>query len=330
MIKENDFQKAVELIEKSQNILITTHIKPDGDACGSMAAIYEALAALGKKAQVLLLTELPQWYEHLFTQKPMMLKDFKQNKPAFDLLIIVDTNSYSQLEGLEDFLKPNKKPVLVIDHHPTSDNLGNIELVDSDAAAAGLIVFDLLRCAKWPITKKIAESLFVAIASDTGWFQFRNTDSRVYKTCAELIDKGAEPTDIYHNLFHNFSPSRLKLKTAMLGTLQLHFEDRYAEQYLTQDDFKKTGASYKDTENFIDECRRIKTVEAAALFVEMADGRIKCSMRSNNSVDVCKIAQKFGGGGHTAAAGTHLPGPLQNAMQIIKAEVEKQLIQKQK
>jgi len=330
MLTNSDFQKAAEIVKKSKNVLITTHTKPDGDACGSVAAIYEALTALGKKAQVLLLTELPGWYEHLFSQKPIMLKDFKQNEPAFDLLIIVDTNSYSQLEGLEDFLKQNKKPVLVIDHHPTSDNIGDVELIDTAAAAAGLIVLDFIKYAKWPITKKVAEALFVAIASDTGWFQFRNTDSRVYRNCAELIDAGAGPTEIYHQLYHNFSPSRFKLLAAMLGTLQLHFDGRYAEQYLTQEDFKKAGAAYKDTESFIDECRQIKTVEAAVLFVELDNGRIKCSMRSNNSVDVCKIAQKFGGGGHTAAAGTHLPGPLQNAMQIIKAEVEKQLIQKQK
>ena len=330
MAAKNDFQKAVELVEKAKNILITTHIKPDGDACGSMAAIWEALTALGKKPQSLLLTELPQWYEQLFTQKPILLKDFKENKPAFDLLIIVDTNSYSQLEGLEGFLKKNKKPILVIDHHPTSDNLGDVELIDNSAAAAGLIVFDFFKYAKWPITKKIADALFVAIACDTGWFQFRNTDSRVYKSCAELIDAGAEPTEIHHNLYHNFSPSRFKLLAAMLGTIQLHFDGRYAEQYLTQENFKKTGATYKDTENFIDECRRIKTVEAAAMFVELEDGRIKCSMRSNGAVDVCRIASKFGGGGHTAAAGTHLAGPLQNAMQIIKAEVEKQLLPKQK
>ena len=330
MATNSSFQKAVELVGKSRNILITTHSKPDGDACGSMAAICEAMTALGKKAQVLLLTELPGWYEQLFTQKPMMLKGFKQNEMTFDLLLIVDTNSYSQLEGLEDFLKQNKKPVLVIDHHPTADNLGDVELIDVAAAAAGLIVFDFFKYAKWPITKKVAEALFTAIASDTGWFQFSNTDSRVYKSCAELIDAGVKPTEIHHNLYHNLSPGRLKLMAAMLGTLQLHFDGRYAEQYLTQEDFKRAGAAYKDTENFIDECRRIKTVEAIALFVELGDGKIKCSMRSNGAVDVCKIAQKFGGGGHTVAAGTHLPGPLQSAMQIIKNEIEKQLVPKQK
>ena len=114
----------------------------------------------------------------------------------------------------------------------------------------------------------------------------------------------------------------------MLNTLELHLDARFATQHLLQTDFEQTGAAYKDTENLIDECRRISTVEAAVLFVELKDGRIKCSLRSTGGIDVRKIAQKFGGGGHAMAAGAHLPGPLENAKELIKAEVEKEFNQK--
>jgi phosphoesterase RecJ-like protein len=243
----------------------------------------------------------------------------------FDLIIILDTNSYSQLAKFDRYLKQTDKPVLVIDHHVTGDGLGSLELVETDAAATALIVYDLLKYADWPINERVARALFVGIATDTGWFHFRNTDSRVHRTCAALIDIGLNPTQIYHDLYQNLSPARFKLMVAMLSTVELHFDDRYATQYLLRQDFDRTGATYADTEDLINECQRIGSVDTAALFVELKDGRIKCSLRSKGAVDVCKIAQKFGGGGHKSAAGTYLPGPLESAKQLIYDQVAEQL-----
>jgi len=331
MVNKNDFQKAVELINKSSSILITTHTRPDGDACASIVAMCDVLGALGKKVRPIFLSEVPEWYEFLFSEKvPILGKDvtleeLKQGQFAEpDLVMIIDTNSYSQLPGFDEYLKQVETPVLIIDHHVTADGLGDVELVDTTAAAAGLIVFDLLRYANWQITEKIARGLFVAVATDTGWFQFSNTDSRVYRDCAELIEAGANPTEVHHDLYQNFSYQRFKLMVAMLNTLELDFDGRYAAQHLLQEDFERTGAAYTDTENLIDECRRIGTVEAAALFVELKDGRVRCSLRSRGGVDVREIAQKFGGGGHKMAAGCHLPGPLDNAKRLIFEQVSEQ------
>jgi len=332
MVSNDDFEKAVELIDKSSSILITSHARPDGDACGCLVAMRDALVALGKKVKLLMLSEIPEWYEFLFDEKvpvlgeDIQLEELMQGRfGQFDLITIIDTNSYSQLPKFDEYLKQADKPVLVIDHHVTADGLGDVELVDSGAAATALIVYDLLKYANWPVTEKMAEALFVAVATDTGWFQFGNTDSRVYRDCAELIDAGAKPTKIYDNLYQNFSHSRFKLMTAMLSTLELHFDGRYATQHLRQEDFEQTGAAFKDTENLIDECRRMGTVEVAALFVELKDGLVKCSLRSRGPVDVRTIAQKFGGGGHKMAAGIHLPGPLEEAKRLIFEEVATRL-----
>ncbi len=333
MIDSSYFQKAADLIEKSKTILLTTHTKPDGDACGSVAAMYEVLTGLGKKTKLLMLSEIPEWYQFLFTEKvPVLgedvgLEELKQGRFAKpDLIMIIDTNSYSQLPKFDEFFKQNTKPLLVIDHHVTSDALGDVELLDTSAAATALIVFDFVKYAGWPLTEKIARALFAAVATDTGWFQFNNTDSRVYRTCADLIEAGANPTELHHTIYQNFSPQRFKLMAAMLNTLELHLDGRFAALYLRQADFKKAGAAYRDTENLIDECRRIATVEAAALFVELADGRIKCSLRSNDTIDVREIAARFGGGGHTTASGAHLDGPLQKAKELILAEITQQFM----
>jgi len=327
-----DFKKAVDLINNAKSILLTTHTKPDGDACGCLAAMGEVLSAFNKKVTLLLLSPLPHWYEFLFDDKPFVLgrdldlEDLTQGRfSEFDVVMIIDTDSTSQLPEFGKYLKINNKPILVIDHHETGERLGSIELVDSSAAAAGLIVFDLLKFANWPFNKKVVQAIFVAVAADTGWFQFSNTDNRVFQTCAELIKLGANPTKNYHELFQNFSLSRLKLIAAMLNTLELHFDGRFATQYLLQGDFQRTGATHEDTENLINECQRIRTVEVAALFVELKDGRIKCSLRSAGSIDVCKIAENLGGGGHKSAAGVHLKGPLTDAVSLIMAEVEKRL-----
>jgi phosphoesterase RecJ-like protein len=330
MINDETFQKAVDLIKKSTNVLLTTHARPDGDACGCMVALAEALTALGKKSNLLLLSALPQWYGFLFDNKPPVLgsdlapEQLKEGLLAdCDLIVILDTNCHSQLPGLDELLRKNRKPVLVIDHHVTTDGLGDVELIDTAAAATGQIVLQLLKYTRRPITKTIADCLFLAIATDTGWFQFGNTDSRALWDSAELIDAGANALEINQKIYHNFSPQRFRLMVTMLGRLQLHFEGRFAMQYLLNSDFEETGAQRPDTENLIDECRRIKSVEVAALLVELPDGRFKVSLRSTGPIDVREIAQKFGGGGHTQAAGHHLPGPLENAMQIIRTEVEK-------
>ncbi len=326
MINENDFQKALELIDGSKNVLVTTHTRADGDACGSVAALCEALTEIGKKAQPLMLSQIPQWYEFIFDKKPSVLGDDISVEQLCqpDLIIIVDTNSYSQLPGFDEYLKQNDKPVLIIDHHVTSDNLGDVELIDTAAAGAGLIVFDLFKYAGWTISKQSAQALFVTVATDTGWFQFDNTDARAMRDCAELIKAGLNPANIYKQLYQNFSPERFKLMTAMLNTIELHFDGRYVTQYLRKADFVATGAKFSDTENLINECRRIASVEAAAFFVELDDGKVKCSLRSQGAIDVCKIAQQFDGGGHTMASGARLPGPLETAQKLILNQIEKQ------
>ncbi len=330
MINSN-FRKAVDLINKSSNVLLTTHSRPDGDACGCIVAMSDAMAALGKKSKALMLSPMPEWYKFLFAEKvPVLGEDIKIDHliegrfGEFDLIIIVDTNSYTQLDKFGQYLKQAETSVLIIDHHVTADGLGDVELVDSDAAATALIVYDLLKYAKWSVTEKIAEALFVAVATDTGWFQFRNTDSTVYRACAELIDAGAKPIEIHESLFQNFSHQRFKLMVAMLNTLELHLDGRYATQHILQRDFEQTGSTHRDTENLINECQRISTVKAAALFVELKDGKIRCSLRSKGSVDVSEIAAKFGGGGHKMAAATYLPGTLEEAKQLVLAEMTEQ------
>ena len=327
------YQQAIDLINNANNVLLTTHIRPDGDACGCVRAMMDVIGQLGKKVQPLFMSPLAVWYEALFEEKPAILSNdvrseqLSQVYADVDLIIIVDTDSKVQLPGFGDWLSGFCKKILVIDHHITGDNLGDVSLVDTAAAAAGEVVFDLVKLADWEITERIAESIFIALSTDTGWFKFGNTDSRIFHTAAQLIDAAAKPNVIYRLLYQSFTPSRLYLMTRMLDHLQLHADGRIATQYILRKDFDETGASGPDTENLIDECQRIESVEVAALFIELAYGGFRCSLRSKGKVDVRKIAQKYGGGGHTLAAGVNLEGPLEAAVQSIVDEVTVQFIE---
>ena len=333
MADSSDFDRAIELINSASSVLVTSHTRPDGDACGSIKAMCDTLKGLGKKTFPILLSPLAEWYDFLFESKvPVLGNDITREQldrdhfDDCDLVIIIDTNSYVQLPHFDEWLRGTSKKVLVIDHHVTSDGLGHVEVIDSSAAASGEIIYDLLKYAGWPITEKIAEALFVAIATDSGWFKFTNADARIFRNASDLIEAGASPCGIYRKIYMNFTPERMKLMVRMLGNMEICFDGRAAVQHIMRSDFDETGATGKDTENLIDECQRISGIEVAVMFVELADGGFRCSLRSKGDVDVRKIAQQNGGGGHTMAAGVNMDGPLENAKKIILDAIEKQLV----
>ncbi|MDD5011854.1 MAG: bifunctional oligoribonuclease/PAP phosphatase NrnA [Phycisphaerae bacterium] len=328
----DDFKKAVDLLNAKKSWLITSHTRPDGDAVGSIKALCETAKQFSKTAQPILLSPPARWYNNLFSPPvPVLGNDIKiedLQTDKYDLVIIVDTNSYVQLPEFDKWLKASKIPVLVIDHHVTGDGLGDVEIIDDTAAATGEIVYDLLKFAKWQITPVIAEALFIAISTDTGWFRFDNTDSRVLRNASALIELGAKPSAVYHEMFQNYSPERLKLLAKMLSKIELYHDGKIVLQSVSRADFDQTGATGPDTEDFVNESQRISTVEAAALFVELKDGGFRCSLRSNGSVDVQKIAKDLGGGGHKVASGVNLKGPLEEAKKLILEKIEKQLSKK--
>ena len=300
MAAADNFKKAIDLINKSNSWLVTSHTRPDGDAVGSMKSFCEIAEQLGKKVKPLLLSPPAEWYKFIFAEPvPVLGNDVKLEElktgtfGSFDLVIIVDTNSYVQLAEFDKWLKISKIPVLVIDHHLTGDKLGTVEIIDSTAAATGEIVLDLLESADWEITEQIAEALYIAISTDTGWFRFDNTDARVMRNASKLIELGARPSEIYHKMYQSYSPARLKLLGKMLENLELYHDDKIALMFILRSDFDSTGATGTDTEDFVNESQRISSVETSALFVELKDGGFRCSLRSNGTIDVRKIAAKI-------------------------------------
>ena len=319
-------QTAQALVQAAARVLITTHVRPDGDAIGSIVALQDIITTVAVQqsrpleTQLLLLSEEPDHYQFLLDDSRWIMgrhldpADLPARLDAFDLIIVADTCALQQLPEIGPYLLNRTQPVLVIDHHLSRDPIGTCQLFDTDAAAAAQIVFDFATAASWPISPTAAAALFAGLCTDTGWFRFENASPACYQTAAQLIAAGARPEHLYHQLFQNFPIQRTRLIAEALRTVELHCSDRLAVMQITRAMLADTGASRSHIENIINECHQIGSVLATILLVEQDDGTTRCSFRSRaQGPDVNVVACQFGGGGHARAAGARLPDPLPQA-----------------
>ena len=328
------YKQALALIEQSKNVLITGHTRPDGDSCGSAGAVSKMLISMGKNVVPFMITPCSDDFMFLTEGLDYLIADEKQDIALqinsrckdIDLVVIVDTNSRNQLPRFEKWLDQAACKVIVFDHHITADGLGDVEIVDTSAAAAGQVVCSFMEAMNIKITPDIANLLFTAIAADTGWFRFGNRNKgSVYEMAGRLIDKGAEPTAIYEKLFQQMSEGKLKLLARAIDSMQLCLGGQVATQILLLEDFAATGTRGRDTGGIVQEPHKIIGVDTSVIFIEQPEGGFKCSMRSKGKVNVRKIAQKYDGGGHDLAAGATIDMPIAELKELIIGEIEAQI-----
>lgn len=312
----------IDQLSRCRRVLLTTHVRPDGDALGTAAAMQMGLAQRNIASEVLLLSQLPHKYGFIFTDYTIPFQVVEQGWPArlnlddFDALLVVDTGTWSQLPGLKERILAWSRPKLVLDHHQTQENWASHKLVDPKAAAAGEIAAQLLK--RWGITidSPIATALYLAIVSDTGWFHFSNTQPRTLRVAADLVEAGVDTDRLYQRMYYSERAERIRLHTRALQSLELLAEGRLAVMRLTAQDFEQTGASVGDTENVINQPLAIETVEVSILLVRSpSDPVTRISFRSKGGIDVAQFAERFGGGGHVRAAGCKIDAPMEHAYQ---------------
>jgi phosphoesterase RecJ-like protein len=315
--------KVLAALRKAGSLLVVTHARPDGDALGSMAALTRSARAAGKTVAMLMPDGVPMRYAFLFAaETPAGVERFAELAGRAELVVIVDTSVLGQLDGLDKHLPAVADKLVVIDHHATPGRLGGLLWNDPSAAACGVMLAELLEALGWPMDLTTAEAMLTAIVSDTGWFQFANTDARCLRRAAALLEAGVAATGLYDRLFRNDRPQRLKLTARMLASLELHGEGQLAVMTIRKADFAAAGAKAEETENLINEALRIGSVEAAVLLTEV-DGMTRVSLRSRRRIDVSAVAQRFGGGGHQRAAGFRSTEPLDAVKpRIVQAVIE--------
>lgn len=291
-------------IASAGRIVVTTHVHMDGDALGSAAALCLLARSAGKECRLAFADAVPERYAFVLGGLAAAgAKDFAALAREADVVVVVDTCAFAQLEPLAEALREVREKVVVIDHHATADDVGAIVWRDPSAAAAGVLLAELAAELGWRADAPAATALAAAILTDTGWLRHSNTDARCLRVLADLLAAGADANEIYRCIYQNDRPERLRLLATALSSLQMHAGDRVAVMSLTRDDLARAGAVDDEVEDFVNEPLRIGSLEVSVLVVELADGRTRASLRSRGGVDVARLAGLFGGGGHARAAG---------------------------
>ncbi len=304
--------KLLNEIKQSSSFIIAGHINPEGDSIGSSLALSLGLRKMGKKG-ITVLSRDPVPENLKFLPSASRIRN-QHPKKTYDLAILVDCNSIKRT-GFDSF---NAKRTIIIDHHVLSSEEAKApfyktvaaQLIDPEAAAAGILVYKVLAALKVPIDSKIASCLYTAIFIDTGGFRYSNSSPEVLRTSCHLVEAGASPWEISRALYENASFKSMKLLGLSLSTLDR--KDGIAWITATEKMFRQTGTSSEDCEDFVDFPRKVQGIKVAIFFREDGKGSCKVSLRSKGSVNVQKIARQFGGGGHVPAAGCKIKGSIKD------------------
>ena len=311
------FAEIGRALRDHQRFAVLSHVRPDGDALGSQLALALSLQELGKTVRVW--NEDGMLEKYSFLPHAELLTKPPATKEDVDLVVALDTAVQTRLGTALDAVG-SAKMTINIDHHPSNPAYGDLVYVDPASPATGQILFELIADQKLPLTKEIAENLYVAISTDTGSFQYPNTTARTFEIAAELIRIGVDVGRVSQLLYENYPRRRIELLRELLGTMRFEGKGRVASFSLSLEMAKRLGVLPEDNEGLIDHLRAIQGVIVAVFFEELPDGKVRVSMRSKSEkADVCAICMKFGGGGHTLAAGARVRGTL--------AEVEQKVLE---
>lgn len=315
-----EWQPLIDIIHAHQRFVISSHVRPDADAIGSEMGLCGVLEQLGKEVRIINPSATPIHLAFLDpTTRIRKIGEGVTTEQACDtdVHLIVDTSAWQQLTDLRKTLETTLAKKVVIDHHISSDHLGAELFKDTTAAAAGILVCELADALGVTPTVEQGSALFAAIATDTGWFRFPNADARTFQRGASLIGLGVQPHLIYRELYEKSSLARLKLHGRVLSGVTVEFGGAMGIATVFQKDFDETGAHPSDTEDLVNVCLTIEGTRCAVILVEQKSGQVKVSFRSRSGLDVAKVAEQFGGGGHKLASGGMLAGPMANAKTLV-------------
>lgn len=322
-----DWQPLKKIIADHNSFLLTSHCRADCDAIGSELAMAEILESMGKKVRIVNGDEVPN---HLrFFDPDGRVETLGQGVTVKELatievLMILDTSAWVQLGPMAEVVKSFPGVRTLVDHHVSQDDLGAIVFKDATAEATGRLVLDLAESLGTKLTPTLATILFTTIATDTGWFRFSSVTEATFLALAKLVAAGASPPAIFASLYEQHTLARLKLRARILENIESLADGRLMMSYVTQKDFAETGAETADTEDVINTLLTVAGSQVAVLFVELKK-MTKVSLRSRTDFDVRAAAEKFGGGGHRAAAGIAFEGSLEAARKAVLDMLLKEL-----
>ena len=292
-------------IRDGRRFLVASHENPDGDAVGSTLALANALREMGKEVVAYNQNGVPNDY-HFLPGWENVVTSIPDNT-RFDIGFVLDAG---ELSRAGKWIRAASRTLINIDHHPHSENFGEIYWVDEQASATGVLIYRLLQAAGWPISLDVATCLYTTILSDTGSFRYSNADPEAFRVAGEMVALGVDPWSIASGLYESQEESRLRLLALALPTLDVAPCGTFAAITVTEDMLKATACRPEHTDRFINYPRSIRGVEVAIFFRQVGPDRYKVGFRSKGKIDVGSLAREFGGGGHHNAAGAIVEGAL--------------------
>ena len=311
-----------------QRVCLTTHVNPDGDGLGSEAGLAHLLRARGVDVVITNPTPTPPRFAFLFEDIPELDKTAEAVKELrrAELIVVLDIGDLGRLGMLAETVRSRGVPVACIDHHVGAGALPpGPRYLDPEAAATGELVFELAVANGWTVDQSVARGLYVAILTDTGGFRFSNTRPRTLRVAAELLETGVDPEDIYTEVYARAPEGRPRLFAEALQTLVVEPDHGLAWVTVPPGAIERLGVSSDDLDGVVEFPRSIDGVRMALLFREVSQGRVKVSLRSIGPVDVAAFAKRFGGGGHTKAAGLAISGSLAEVQATVLAAAREYL-----
>lgn len=301
-------------LRAGRSIVLSTHINSDGDGCGSETALARLLAQRGMTVTIVNPTPWPATFDFLRGDDLRIVEVSEGGADvmrAADVIIVLDIADLRRLGRLADVVRAATVPKLVIDHHVASDDPPSREIFsDTSACATGELVFDLAMVLGLEITPAIANSLYVALVTDTGGFRFSNTTPRCHAVAAQLLAAGVEPEDMYQRIYASMPVGRLTLLRDALATLEVDPAFGLTWISVPAGAMEAHGVRPEDMDGIAEHARSVAGTRMAIFFRDLGHNRVKMSFRTTRGVDANEFARQFGGGGHVKASGALVEGAL--------------------
>lgn len=319
-----DCTKLNDIIKSSKNILIISHVNPDGDTLGSMCGLYSAiLDNFKKKCEMLAVSKVPTVYEYLPNVNLIKNLDDMDKSREYDLVINVDVASFDRICDA-GILFEKAKNTVNIDHHKTNNGYADLNIINAEASSTGEVLFGCFEEMDWKINLDTAVCLYTAILTDTGSFRFDNTKPKTFECASKLVEIGVNPSDIYKKVYESDSKTLVMFQAHCVSKAKFLYDDKLAYTVVYRKDMEKFGANDECMEGLTEKLRAIVTTKIAFVAKEMKSGGTKFSMRSKFA-DVAKICEVFGGGGHKLAAGCTIKAPVDEAVKKMLEEIKRDL-----
>ncbi|MGD8706175.1 MAG: bifunctional oligoribonuclease/PAP phosphatase NrnA [Syntrophobacterales bacterium] len=311
-------------LKNNERFLVATHVNPDGDAIGSLGALALVLEGMDKQVVAYCQDEVPLFLRFL-PYADRIVREIS-GPDHFEVAVVLDCGELDRIGSAAEVLQHVGK-IIHIDHHSSSDDFGQINLVRPECSSTAEILYEIFQAIPVSLTPEAAENIYTAILTDTGSFRFANTTPKALAIAAEMVELGVLPEKVAGEIYDSMSPERIELLSLSLNTLTLRKNGRVAAMQVSRRMLEETGTSLIDTDGFVNYPRAISTAEIAIFFREMDGDEINVSLRSRGGLNVAEFARIHGGGGHHNAAACRLRGSLSKVKEKILTAAEEYIEQ---